>query len=304
MSWQNRQRVFAPPTSLPWLRSHASVPCARRVEGSRYRVYFSGRDGRQRSSTGFFELDLQRPQEVLSLSEQPVLRPGPLGSFDEDGAMATWVLDHDGRTYLYYIGWNRGLTVPFRNALGVAVSDDGGQTFRKPYPGPILDRGIHDPCFVGSACVLVEGSCWRMWYLSCVGWEMHGGVPQHRYHIKYAESADGLEWYRDGTVCIDFASPLEHAISRPSVLCKGLTDYWMWFSARGQSYRIGFAQSEDGIGWHRDDHAGGLGPSSSGWDSRMVEYPHVFEHRGRRYMLYNGNGFGETGIGLALWAPG
>ena len=30
----------------------------------------------------------------------------------------------------------------------------------------------------------------------------------------------------------------------------------------------------------------------------MVEYPFVFDHEGARYMLYNGNGYGETGSAL------
>ena len=32
----------------------------------------------------------------------------------------------------------------------------------------------------------------------------------------------------------------------------------------------------------------------------MIEYPFVYGHRGVKYMLYNGNGFGETGIGYAV----
>jgi len=32
----------------------------------------------------------------------------------------------------------------------------------------------------------------------------------------------------------------------------------------------------------------------------MIEYPYVFEHKGERYMLYNGNGYGKTGIGIAV----
>jgi len=32
----------------------------------------------------------------------------------------------------------------------------------------------------------------------------------------------------------------------------------------------------------------------------MMEYPFVYEHRGLKYMLYNGNGFGESGIGYAV----
>ena len=32
----------------------------------------------------------------------------------------------------------------------------------------------------------------------------------------------------------------------------------------------------------------------------MIEYPFVFDHKGQRYMLYNGNGNGQTGFGLAV----
>ena len=31
-----------------------------------------------------------------------------------------------------------------------------------------------------------------MWYVSGTGWEMKEGQPRHRYHIKYAESSDGI----------------------------------------------------------------------------------------------------------------
>ena len=70
----------------------------------------------------------------------------------------------------------------------------------------------------------------------------------------------------------------------------------MWFSYRGQEYRIGYAESEDGVRWRRMDERWGLGPSSGGWDSCAVAYPHVFTHAGRRYMLYCGNVYGETGF--------
>lgn len=138
-----------------------------------------------------------------------------------------------------------------------------------------------------------------MWYLSCTGWTLRDGQPEHHYHIKYAESADGLQWQRDGHVAIDYANDSEYAISRPSVLRDG--DRWkMWYSFRGESYRIGYAESDDGKNWIRLDHLVGLDVSQSGWDSEMIEYPFVFDHKGRRYMLYNGNGYGRTGVGLAI----
>jgi hypothetical protein len=32
----------------------------------------------------------------------------------------------------------------------------------------------------------------------------------------------------------------------------------------------------------------------------MQTYPCVFDHNSQRYMLYNGDGFGRTGFGLAI----
>ena len=42
-----------------------------------------------------------------------------------------------------------------------------------------------------------------------------------------------------------------------------------------------------------------LEPSDAGWDSEMVTYPLVLRSGAEWRMLYNGNGYGRTGIGLA-----
>lgn len=77
----------------------------------------------------------------------------------------------------------------------------------------------------------------------------------------------------------------------------------MWFSSRGrnQPYKLAAARSSDGLKWIRDYGDAGLDVSPHGWDSETIAYPHVFYHRGNRYMLYCGNGFGAGGIGLAVW---
>ena len=141
-----------------------------------------------------------------------------------------------------------------------------------------------------------------MWYVSGTGWDVVDGAPRPRYHVKYAESADGTRWDRDGRVCIDFARPEEHAIGRPCVVRDGEL-YRMWFCARGDAYRIGYAESRDGLDWERMDAEAGIDVSASGWDSEMQAYPVVFDYDGARHMLYNGNGYGSTGIGLAVLAP-
>lgn len=280
------------------MQSYAAVPFAEHIDGELYRIYFSARDGLNRSHTGYVVIDINRPHEILDISKSPILAPGGLGEFDDSGAMASWLTEANGTRYLYYIGWNLGRTVPFRNSIGLAVSSDG-EAFRRLARGPILDRTMEEPHFCASCCVLHEGGKWRMWYLSCTDWELVEGLPRHRYHIKYAESCDGVHWARNGKIAIDYSGEHEYAISRPSVI-KGSEGWRMWYSHRGASYRIGYAESRDGVSWGRRDNLVGIDVSASGWDSEMIEYPHVFDHAGQLYMLYNGNDYGRTGFGLAI----
>jgi hypothetical protein len=298
MRWLKHGRIFAAPTHLDWVESHASVPCVLPLDEERVRVYFSARDRGGRSHVGWFDLDLLDPGRTLDVSETPVLSPGPLGSYDESGAMASWVLRADGTVWMYTIGWTLGVTVPFYNSVGLARSDDGGATFEKVSEGPLFSRDRIDPYFTASSCVLRDGPRWRMWYLSCTGWTPNPDGPRHHYHIRHATSDDGQTWARPGTVCIDYGDPGEYAISRPSVI-RDSDRYRMWYSRRGELYRIGYAESDDGLAWRRMDDQAGIDVSPEGWDAQMIEYPCVFDHRGRRWMLYNGDGYGATGIGLA-----
>lgn len=296
--WRKLGLIFSPSGETQWMCSHASVPIAEHIADDYFKIYFSTRDKKNRSFTAYLVIDINRPSQILEISNQPVLAPGKLGEFDDSGAMATWIAKNKEKKYLYYIGWNLGVTVPFRNSIGLAenLSND---SFSRLFSGPIIDRSMQEPHFCASCCVIPEDDTWRMWYLSCTGWTLKNGRPQHSYHIKYAESYDGIHWHRDGKVAIDYDNEQEYAISRPSVIYD--KDCWrMWFSSRGSSYRIRYAESIDGHTWKRLDSEVGIDVSASGWDSEMIEYPFVFDHKGQRYMLYNGNGFGKTGFGLAV----
>ena len=303
MRWRKLGRIFSPPADLGWMSAYASVPLAQHIEGDRYRVYFSGRDSANRSHVGYFELRLSEPARTLNVSRHAVLAPGEPGRFDDSGAMASsLVAQPGGRLLMYYIGWNRGQTVPFYNSVGLAASEDGGETFRRVCIAPILPRDELDPCFTAGANVLLEGSRWRMWYLSCVRWEREGSGFKHYYNIRYAESDDGRQWRKHPHPVVDFAGPDEYALSSPHVR-RDPDLYRMWYSRRGAAYRIGYAVSADGIRWERRDAEAGIDVSREGWDAESIEYPHVIDHEGRRYLLYNGNSYGATGIGLAILEP-
>lgn len=301
--WEKHGLVFCPSGERDWLAGYAAVPFIDWIDEHRCYVFFSSRARDNRSHTGRLVLDLREPSRPVDVDLKPVVGPGEPGFFDADGAMGSDLVEVDGRRHLYYIGWNRAHEVAFRNAIGLAVSDDGIH-YDKYSDGPVLDRSVSDPCFVASNCVRRVDRGFRMWYLSCKRWvRQPDGTYQHHYNIAVADSSDGITWVPSGATAIDFAHEGEYAISVPRVIARD-GGFSMWYSYRsgpyGDTYRIGYAESADGEHWRRLDHLVDLPPSADGWDSDMVCYPYVFSYRGRLCMLYNGNGYGATGFGLAV----
>lgn len=296
LNWEKLGLVIRPNPELWWWKSHAMVPVPELLDNGICRIYFSGRDSDNRSHIGWALLDLERPDALIETSREPILAPGDLGCFDDNGVTPSSIVTTGSRKNLYYIGWNPGSTVRVHLFGGLAQSNDNGATFARQSRAPILERTAVDPFLNTAPYALLDEGKWRMYYVSGVGW-IHRDSP--RYNIKYATSDDGIHWDRRGHVCIDFAVPEETALARPWVI-KEKDRYLMWYSYKRDSYRIGYAESPDGLNWNRDDSRAGISVSGSGWDSQMVEYAAVVKYRERRYMFYNGNNYGQEGIGMAV----
>jgi hypothetical protein len=299
MQWKKLGRIFSTPERLPWMISHSANPTAEHVNGSCYRVYFNCRDAQNKASIASFDFDVLAPEMPFNVSEEPIVSAGPVGTFDDSGiSMGCIQALEDGSRYLYYIGWNLSVTVPWRNSIGLAIAKPGSDVFEKYAPAPIVDRSSCDPFSLSYPWVLRRGERdWLMWYGSNLSW---GADHKSMLHvIKFARSSDGIHWQRDGKIAIDFKDHQEYALSRPCVQYDG-TKFRMWYSFRGDSYRIGYAESSDGESWTRMDEQVGIDVSESGWDSDMINYACVFEHQEDLYMLYNGNDYGRSGIGLAV----
>jgi hypothetical protein len=307
MRWTKAGLIFdADRPGLRFIRSHTQVPVAFLRE-DRMRIYFSTRPEPGFSLPAFIDVDIKDPQRILSIHDQPVIGAGPPGSFDEHGVMPAMVLDLGDAIGMYYAGWSRlAGSAPYNNLSGLAVSRDDGVSFVRAFQGPLLARNAHEPYSAIISWVMkASDGRWHAWYASTTGWVDVAGRLENVYVICHAESSDGVNWDRDGKPIIP-AKLANEAQSRPTIL------YWrgrwhMWFSYRGStdfrsgfdSYRIGYASSDDMLNWARNDEAAGIEPAGSGWDSTMIAYPFVVQTSSAIYMLYNGNGFGQSGIGLA-----
>jgi predicted GH43/DUF377 family glycosyl hydrolase len=294
--WEKLGLIARPQSEKWWWRSHAMIPTPQILDEHRVRLYFSGRNDLNQSHIGWIIVDLREPTRVVETSAEPVLAPGALGCFDDNGVTPSCIVADGSETLLYYIGWNPGSTVRMHLFGGLAVSLDGGLSFERWSEAPIIERCRVNPYLNTAPFVLKEQNLWRMYYVGGAGWR-HKDLP--RYNIQYAESKDGRNWNRRGHVAIPFASDEENALARPYVIKDGDV-YKMWFSAKGAKYRMAYAESLDGKTWVRDDACGGLGVTPGAFDSDMVEYFAVVQSGGRKYMFYNGNGYGIDGVGVAV----
>jgi hypothetical protein len=306
MKWIKRGVVFEPSGQNGWMNSHAQVPTVLAME-DRLRIYFASRPNNELSLPTFVDVDRTDPARILSINPHPILDVGKPGTFDADGVMPSCVVRDGDDVLMYYSGWCRlGGKAPYNNATGLAVSKDGGVTFARMFDGPILDRTPDEPWSATSPAILRTPVEWRMWYSSGTGWVDVNGKLEHIYVLKEAFSADGAHWTRQNRSLIETKTHLE-AQTRPAVIF--LNGRWhMWFSYRGaiafrtsgETYRLGYAWSDDLITWHRDDDACGINVSPDGWDAQMICYPDVVQVDGRTLMFYNGNAFGKCGFGYAV----
>ncbi|MTI38301.1 hypothetical protein [Fulvivirga lutimaris] len=309
MKWIKKGLIYKPTGEKDWSKTHAQVPIVDfNSSKNTLNIYFSTRDEYGRSLPDVITVDADNPKTILATNNQPILKLGKKGTFDDCGVMPSWIIEHQGKKYLYYIGWNIRNTIPYHNAVGLAISEDGGKSFHKFSEGPLWDRDYREPHYSGTSCVIIDSNgIWRNWYLSCTEWRNVKDKMEPRYHIKYAESFDGIDWIRKGKVSIDYKSEEEAGIVKASVIFED-SIYKMWYAYRNftdyridvnNSYRIGYAESSDGIDFKRMDHLVDLDVSESGWDSLMISYPHVIDVNKQRLMFYNGNGFGQSGFGYA-----
>ena len=296
MHWDKKGLIFKPDKRLYWSKTHAMIPTPLRLNKDEVKVFYSGRDKLNRSHIGYVTFNLSKNFKIIDKSSVPVLSPGDLGCFDDNGVTPSCAIKVGKEIFLYYIGWNPGSTVRMHLFGGLAISKDGGNSFTRWSRAPIIERSITDPYLNTAPFVVKHINEYRMYYVSGHEW-VHKDLP--RYNIKMATSHDGLNWKRSGKVCIDFKNQDENALARPFVIFdRGL--WKMWFGYKKDYYRIGYAESTDGIQWNRKDNEVNIDVSDSGFDSKMMEYASIIKYKNKYIMFYNGNNYGFDGIGLAI----
>lgn len=301
MRWVKHGVVWRPSGQRWWACSHASGPTPLRLNEDIWRVFVQCRDQHNVGRVGYVDLDAQDPRKVVGESAEPVLDIGAPGMFDDNGVFQTSVLRlPDGRLFMYYVGFELCHHIRYRLLTGLAVSTDNGESFQRVMTTPVLDRSPGEEHFRCGPWVILDQGRFRMWYIAGGEWVLRDEKPVPVYDLRYVESDDGLNWPARGQLVLSLNHNEEHGFGRP-VVRRSEGGYHMFYSIRTNAagYRLGYAESNDGLEWRRRDELMGLEVAASGWDAESVEYGVDIQTAGKTWLLYNGNDFGGTGFGIA-----
>lgn len=278
-------------------------PTPFKINDDTLRVYVTVLDADGRGHVQYVDVSAEDPTRVLGQSDGPIFGPGLPGTFDDNGVMAlSLVRVPDGRIFLYYAGFELCHHIRYRIFTGLAISDDNGRTFERHLNAPVLDRSEGELYFRGGPCALLDNGTFRMWYVAGSEWIDIDGKPMPVYDMRYAESDDGINWPSHGRESMALTGDDEHGFGRPWVVKRGPDDYQLFYSIRRTSlgaYRLGYAESQDGLSWTRKDADMGLDVTPGKFDGQAIMYSAVVQTHNRTWCFYNGDGFGAAGFALA-----
>ena len=297
MNWKKLGQVFQVDNTNEYLLSHASNPLANHLKDDVYRVFYSGRNKDNKSSVGYVDIDVCS-LEIKNYPKAPVVKFGDGDCFYSHGISIGNIYNGiDNKDYILFMGWQIRGNNHWRGDVG-RLELFNNQLLEINPNKAFMGVDEEDKVSLSYPFVIFHQGIYKMWYGSTIDWTSDNGEMIHV--IKHATSEDAINWKKHGQA-IPYEIGVAQAFSRPSVIIDN-NGYHMWFSYRsgaGEKYRIGYSHSNDGISWKNKLEKVGIDVSNTGWDSEMICYPFVFDHKDSRYMLYNGNSHGKDGFGLA-----
>ena len=303
MKWRKLGIVWNTDGSRAWAKTHSMVPTPFRLNDEVIRVFITCLDNKGRGRPIYVDVAAENPMRVLSVSPCALVDIGRSGTFDDNGVTAVSIVCPEPDTlFMYYAGFELCTHIRYRIFTGLAVSKDGGVTFTRYSHTPILDRTDRELFIRGGAFVMFDENVFKLWYVAGSEWIKIGDKSMPVYDLRYQESKDGIHWADTGKLSMAITGEDEHGFGRPWVVKCGVNDYQLFYSIRRRSlaaYRLGYAESTDGINWIRKDDEMGLDVTPEKFDSDAIMYSSVISVGDKTYCFYNGNNFGEQGFGVA-----
>jgi hypothetical protein len=221
-----------------------------------------------------------------------------IGSFDEHGVSGSYFSLSRHQLTIWNFGWKRLSGKAWINSIGIAKVPLGlNQT--NVVNNLAFASNSNDTHGLAYPYISIINSKEMFFYAS---FDQYGIPSENEPYSFTAKSAEILKDFElsSPTRMINHMAGMS-AQSRPCIIQDG-NMYRAWVSVKGTEYEICSMVSADGINWTWDDSGNNLQAKGLGNEKEQVCYSHVVEHGRERFMFYNGDGFGMTGIGIAKWS--
>ena len=211
--WTSSARILSPDPQS-WEGSYIAANGSAFNENGQW-LYWYQSGPREHPSIGVAS---SRDPHNLHKHAQPVLSPGPRGSFDEEAVADPYVIRLSSWFYMYYMGMDRAR----RQQIGLARSPDGF-VWEKLRSSPVVhvsSLGGMDENGLGEPAVWQSNG----WY-----WMLFTGRDSHEYRtLGLARSSDGVNWLRSAQVFRGAEPWNEKVLCDPTVLVEG-QNIKVWF---------------------------------------------------------------------------
>ena len=302
MNFNSLGLIFTKKHFPKWNKTHAWVPTPVILKKSICRVFYAGRDKSNFSQIGYFDVDLLKPKKILKVSKLPVFSLGKTGFFDDSAVIPSQIFYLKKKYYLFYVGWTQGKTVPYIASIGLACTNNLNNNFRRLNLVPFIGKSKFDPIFTASCFCLKEKKKFKLYYSSNTSWKIINKIPTPKYLIKEAYSKNFFDWkFKNKKIFLH--KKKEIALTRPWVF-KFKGQELMFYSYgkmknKKNTYKIGIAKKTK-FGWKRIDEKLNIKNKIDNFDDKTREYAATIRFADKTYVFYNGNNYGEKGIGLAI----
>ena len=285
-----------------WNKTHAWVPTPVILKKNICRVFYAGRDEKNLSKIGSFDINLSRPKKILNVSSSPVLSLGKIGYFDDCAVIPSQIFYFNKNYYLFYVGWTQGKTVADIASIGLAYTKNLNKKFKRTSEVPLIGKSRYDPIFTASCFCVKENNKLKLYYSSNTRWKVINKVPTPKYLIKEASSKNLFNWQFKNKKTFRHKDK-EIALTRPWIFKHENKEMMLYsygkMKNKKNNYRIGLAVKNKSV-WKRMDKKLKIYNSVDNFDNKTKEYASAINYAGKTYVFYNGNNYGEKGIGLAI----
>ena len=246
----------------------------------------------------------------------PLFDVGGKGAFDETWCVLPCVHRIGNQWRLYYTGRAaQGAGLQAFCGIGMAISDDL-LNWKKYANEPVL-LGDGFPEWPDNKGIAGGGSIveipqpdgrilYRMYYTLTTGTPSRDLLVDQAKQSVVAHSYDGITWTDKRVVLRPrLDAKYENAAAIALTVWKTKSGWRALYAGIGTqfgAYAICEAASKDGLNWHRGAPGQNLSlpPGEAEWENKMTEYPNIVREGDNLRLFYCGNGYGRTGIGVAV----